>query len=593
MKYTISKYLLPVSLLLLLTACSSEKEDSTSDEPLDEVKEATALVEVADYSEFIATLHPVLQELINDRLTILGVTPEYKKGLFDLGRAFHANRQYDAARAYYMQLLGTDSPEGEAKVKYYLADLARFAGDQVEMRQLLEEVTTLQPTYAPAHLKLGELLYKNGDVAAAMVCYNTVLALDPTSPFANLAVARKLLDDGDKTKAITVLRETVVVSPQFSEALVLLAKLLDEQDESEEADALRAQNENWWDLPPQDPWLDELIVFIYDIPSLSFIVEDFKRVGDVDRALVYLEQMEMANPLDYTPHVIRGNLFYDNERREEAERQYLIAIGKGAPPEKAHMQLVKILIEMWKPNEAEMLAKEAISINPNIPLLYVMLGGLYVQRGDFEGVKENFNKALELDPTDPFVSGVLGDMYLKDDEFENAAKRFEAVAQLSPQDLGARVKLVILYMRLNKPLKSLEMLDEIKSIDSANTDIELLQPAVYERCAELYMKESSFALAIQYYSKVIEVDPKAIGAYEGKAQAHFQLGQLTEAENTLQLLILHYPEDPNFHLDLGDIQNAGGRILEARQNWKKAQELLTSDHPESLRQKLESRLNVR
>ena len=92
---------------------------------------------------------------------------------------------------------------------------------------LYRQALTIHPGYAKAHLNLGILLAEKGDIKGAADAYETALAIDRHNPFVNYNYARLLLRQRDLAKAEILLREAVRAKPDFSQAFIYLATVLD------------------------------------------------------------------------------------------------------------------------------------------------------------------------------------------------------------------------------------------------------------------------------------------------------------------------------------------------------------------------------
>ena len=129
-------------------------------------------------------------------------------------------------------------------------------GDPQRAEVLYRQAVDAAPRHARAHLNLGIVLAARGDNAGAGAAYEAVLAIDPHHPFGNYNFARLAYVREDLQRAETLLREALRAKPEFPQALVLLANVLDERGKTgaaiETADAaLRLQPEDagaWYNL---------------------------------------------------------------------------------------------------------------------------------------------------------------------------------------------------------------------------------------------------------------------------------------------------------------------------------------------------------
>ncbi|HKJ24937.1 MAG TPA: tetratricopeptide repeat protein, partial [Myxococcota bacterium] len=178
-----------------------------------------------------------------------------------------AEGDLDTARSRYQRLLDAHAgPDGAARARVGLGDVAARRGDATAAAEQYEAALELDPTLAPAQLGLAELARASGDADAARARLDAALAAAPLSPRlharlfewtglapaagesdaspegvrararaypydprAQLALARLALADGDEAGARAALETTLLVAdlaPQVApEAAALLARL--------------------------------------------------------------------------------------------------------------------------------------------------------------------------------------------------------------------------------------------------------------------------------------------------------------------------------------------------------------------------------
>lgn len=99
----------------------------------------------------------------------------------------------------------------------------------------------LAPRYAPAHLNLGAALEALGDAAGAFAAYQAALAAGGDNPFARYNAGRLHYARGELETAETHLRHALQRKPDFVEALITLAAVLDARRDPNDAAALLQQ----------------------------------------------------------------------------------------------------------------------------------------------------------------------------------------------------------------------------------------------------------------------------------------------------------------------------------------------------------------
>ncbi len=109
---------------------------------------------------------------------------------------------------------------------------------------------------AEDHFSLAELLYRNGDLAAARERYYAAIELDENYVEARANLGCLLAEQGEDVLAEAAFRGALEYHPDFADAHFHLARLLDSQNDS------RTASHHWQrflDLAPASPWAEEAL----------------------------------------------------------------------------------------------------------------------------------------------------------------------------------------------------------------------------------------------------------------------------------------------------------------------------------------------
>ena len=104
---------------------------------------------------------------------------------------------------------------------------AEDAGNLGEACERYREAVALAPQYPAAHLNLGVALEASGDGDGALRSYEAVLASDPGNAYANYNLGKLLLLRREFPRAERCVRVAIARKPEFWQAQVVLANLLD------------------------------------------------------------------------------------------------------------------------------------------------------------------------------------------------------------------------------------------------------------------------------------------------------------------------------------------------------------------------------
>jgi predicted O-linked N-acetylglucosamine transferase (SPINDLY family) len=106
---------------------------------------------------------------------------------------------------------------------------AEQSGDLALACRCYRDAVALAPDYPAAHLNLGVGLEAAGDGGGALRCYEAVLGLDPVNAVASYNLGKLYFVRRAFPQAERFLRAALVHKPDFAEARVVLANLLDAQ----------------------------------------------------------------------------------------------------------------------------------------------------------------------------------------------------------------------------------------------------------------------------------------------------------------------------------------------------------------------------
>jgi len=106
-----------------------------------------------------------------------------------------------------------------------------------------------------------------------------------------------------------------------------------------------------------------------------------------------------------------------------------------------HVMLAGFHLREGRLQEAQAQALKAISIGPDLPLGYAILGGVLAARKDYSGAEKLFRVALSKSPGDPRMLHNLGNLLEEQGRTEEARPYLEAASKADPSLYGTMAKL--------------------------------------------------------------------------------------------------------------------------------------------------------
>ncbi|HZZ20777.1 MAG TPA: tetratricopeptide repeat protein, partial [Opitutaceae bacterium] len=363
----------------------------------------------------------------------------------ELARLYQANRLNDEANACYAIL--RSSPGGlSAQDHYYLSDIALFEGDLDSAVPELRQAIAMEPQYLPARLQLGDALFKSGKPADAAREYESILLLAPIQPQAMFGLSRIDIQQGDDTKAIGRLEALLTAHPEMTSAAALLAQVFDRRGEKEKATLMGQWARQKPEPVPEDPWMDALLRYSYDIQRLSLKFEEYLASGGIDHALPLLSRVEELDPKSPIPQLLRGWSQARDHNDAEAVRQYRMALDKGGDPERICPYMVQSLVSLGRIDDAEKLLAEFYAKKPDSVPILIAYSDVAVRKGDNTRAKELLRKVLTKEPYRFAANMNLAKILWASGEKDEAAACLERAAKVSSGDIPSRALLGEYYL---------------------------------------------------------------------------------------------------------------------------------------------------
>ena len=159
------------------------------------------------------------------------------------------------------------------------------------------------------------------------------------------------------------------------------------------------------------------------------------------------EKLGISSSKDAKEFFNRGNLFYNLNKFEEAEKEYREAIKINPDYADAHNNLGALLQNLKRYEEAEKEYREAIRINPNYADAHNNLGILLKNLKRYEEAEKEFREAIKINPNDADAHNNLGILLQNLNRYEEAENEYREVIKINPDYADAHYNLGILLKR--------------------------------------------------------------------------------------------------------------------------------------------------
>jgi tetratricopeptide (TPR) repeat protein len=252
----------------------------------------------------------------------------------------------------------------------------------------------------------------------------------------------------------------------------------------------------------------------------------------------------------------------------------------------AELSAVSSLIQQGKLEEAEHRLDRYLLKLPHSARAFNLLGTVYLRQGHFEQAEEVLQKSIAGAPAlvEPRLS--LGDTFLAEGKLDLALKAYRGACKIAPHDVRANLALAKLYLGTGEFAKSIEAAGNIpvekrtaellptlaadylglQQPEKAGLEIQAMlqvaekQPDLLPELSEFFLAHGDFKSSQQLLSLAQGKQPATDRFLVDLARTQAGLGQLEEAQKTLESVLERSPESL-------DALVAAGQVAKQQSDW--------------------------
>jgi tetratricopeptide (TPR) repeat protein len=329
--------------------------------------------------------------------------------LLSQAAAMEQNRDYGDAEKAYRQALqeAPDDPE----ILKRLGIVCQVELKYDESIQVLQQVLRRAPRYPDVNRLLGISYYGLNRFDEAAKSLSEELVADPKDREARYYLALDLNALGRESEAIRQLETLVADDPKDAAALYQLT--LYYKAAAEESG--RRLNE----LNPDSEWTHALRAQVF---------ADNQRPDDAIREF---NEVLRKNPTFPGIHFGLGQVYWTKKDSKNASEQLTLALQEDPDQPLANYYLADILTDGKRFQEAIPHLQITIGAYPQMARAYFLLGKCYAGAGALPDSLKAFNKALEIDASSKDVHYQLYQLYARLGEKEESQKHYALFEQLT------------------------------------------------------------------------------------------------------------------------------------------------------------------
>ncbi len=315
-----------------------------------------------------------------------------------LGMLFQVYGRYELAEGCYLRARGLDTRS--FRWLYYLANIEKVLGKNEQGIGHLRDALSIDGSYAPARIRLAQLLLDSGDAEQSIGIYRSVIAQNKTLATAYFGLGQVLATRSDWPAAIESYRRACEVAPNYAAAHYALGMAYRDAGDMTRA---REHLEKYQILkqtkqPSEDALMDE-VTSLYSGGLTRFAKgSSLYQQGKTNEAIQEFEAALEVNPRLVMAHINLIALFGQLNDADKAEQHFRAAVGLDPNWVETYYNWGMFLVQQGRKTEAEEQFKKAVEVNPSYPEAHVQLGLLLDASRPSDEAAVHYQRALEVNP---------------------------------------------------------------------------------------------------------------------------------------------------------------------------------------------------
>jgi len=451
--------------------------------------------------------------------TLIDKYPEELQDRLLLARLNIRNDHIDEAIQLYKELIEL-TPEDEAmllRLGFLYSEQKRYN----EAKQTFHQALSINKESLFAHLYLARLAIQTKDMDQAAEWYEKALSINWSVDLA-LELAEFYGMQENYKEVEHQYRSILETQPKNRRAGLGLVHTLLLQDKENKALQILAQLRQNSDAPNQ---IDIITARLY-LRSKKF-----------EKAAVILEPMASRQDVPEATYML-AIIRYQQNKPDKA-----IGLLQTIEEESSHYEnsislQVRILLEQNKQDQAIKLIDKVLNNSTTVsPGLYTLLASIYMEQNQMKRGYDVLETALIKYPDNPQIYFEYGLLLEQDAMQQKAIENMEKVLELEPDHAEALNYLGYTWADNNVNLEK----------------------------------------ALEYIQKSMNLKPGSGYIQDSLGWVYFRMGKLDLAIQETMAALLLEPDDPNIYEHLGDIYQKQGKRNKAKEAFKKAEQLFTTE----------------
>jgi tetratricopeptide (TPR) repeat protein len=444
-------------------------------------------------------------------------------GNFYLARRDTANaeREFKAAAAI--------APAG-SPTRVTLADFYLLLNRGEDAIQVLTDINTQAPDFLPAWRRTAQVALAQKRYDDSIKAIDVILKKNPEDVDGRLLRGQVHLARRETSEAIDEFQRVLRQEPKSAPARyqLALARLQAGNVDQAKMELQEAKN--------NAPGF---------VDAQLLLAELNIRTGNTDPAIEELEALIEKQPKIARAYVLLGGAYLAKKRAAEATETYR-QFARLVPESAQGPYLVGLgLLNQGMNREARAAFNDAVTTAPGFVEPLAQLVALDMKEKRSEDALARVKKQVDLNPQSVGLQMLLGRVYLARGEGTQAEQAFLKAIELNPQLFDPYVALGGFYAQTKRYDEALEKLEQARKVNAQNLGVHMLVGMIHEMRKDIPQAQAA-------YEKVLELNPRFGPAANNLAYIYSEHGG--DKEKALQLAQTAkevLPEDPRVSDTLG------------------------------------------
>ena len=387
-----------------------------------------------------------------------------------------------------------------------------------EAISLLQGMVKDEPQFAGAHYFLGVAFLQKRQATQARGAFVEAVKLNPNFPEARTALAELYLAEGSADLALEQAQATIQLNPRNVQAAIISG-------------------------------------------------DAYLRKGDLPKSRQVFEAITQTLPKEPIGHYRLGLIAHAEKNDPKALAYFEEALKRKPSAIEPIARIAMIQVGNGKANEARARVSTQLEASPNNPLIYNLLGQLWMQAKDAGQAEIAFKKAIELDNSLLSAYLNLGKMYYQSGKVDQAIKEYESVLAKDARATQALMMLGIIYEGRQEYEKAGRRYEEILKLNPQ------FAPAANNLAWILAEHGGNLDVALSHAQTAREQKPDDPYIADTLGWVYYKKNALLLAGSLLKEAVEKLPNEPVVHFHYGMAQHKNGDAAGAKKTLQTALKL--------------------